>query len=160
MILEIDEKTRRISLGGRQLGVDPWLLREAVYSPGKRIIGKVATLVPFGAFVTVEPEIDGLVHIHDITWNPEPMDALKELVEGDELEVVVLNYDTIERRLGLGLKQVTESITDFDGYLTAPEAVPADVAVVETTTATAASAAAPAAAPTAELGTGRPSDPT
>lgn len=116
VVLEIDCADRRMSLGLKQLTTDPWLRGEGVYRPGTRLVGRVTTLVPFGVFVNVQPAVDGLVHLTDVTWGPDPMTILGGLYEGDEIEVVVLGFDSVERRLALGLKQVAESIQDLDAY--------------------------------------------
>ena len=126
VVLGIEVETRRISLGAKQLTVDPWILREPSFTPGTRVVGRVATVVPFGAFLEVEPEMDGLVHLSDISWEEEPTEALKALLEGDDLEVVILSFDSMERRLALGLKQVAGTIPDLDRYMAETRALIAE----------------------------------
>ena len=105
-ILNVDSEGKKISLGMKQLEPDPWDNIAERYPPGTVMRGKVRNITNFGVFVEIEPGIDGLVHISDLSWTKRikhPSDMIKK---GQELDVVVLNIDTDERRISLGHKQV------------------------------------------------------
>ncbi|OGW75064.1 MAG: 30S ribosomal protein S1 [Omnitrophica bacterium RBG_13_46_9] len=107
MILEIDKDGRKISLGMKQLEQDPWQGIEERYTVGQRIKGKVKHITDYGAFVNLEEGIDGLVHVSDISWTKKiahPKDVIKK---GDKIEAVVLSVDGVNRRIALGIKQLT-----------------------------------------------------
>jgi len=104
-ILKINRETHKISLGLKQMTPDPWSLVEEKYKPGERVRGKVTRTVEFGAFVELEPGIEGLIRMFDLTWSKKarkPEDVVKP---GDLIEAVVLNVDATAKRIGLGLKQ-------------------------------------------------------
>ena len=105
-ILNVDSEGKKISLGMKQLEPDPWENIAERYPPGTVMRGKVRNITNFCVFVEIEPGIDGLVHISDLSWTKRikhPSDMVKK---GQELDVVVLNIDTSERRISLGHKQV------------------------------------------------------
>ena len=105
-ILNVDSDGKKISLGMKQLEPDPWENIAERYPPGTVMRGKVRNITNFGVFVEIEPGIDGLVHISDLSWTKRishPSDMVKK---GQELDVVVLNIDTADRRISLGHKQV------------------------------------------------------
>lgn len=105
-ILNVDLEGKKISLGMKQLEPDPWENIAERYPPGIVMRGKVRNITNFGVFVEIEPGIDGLVHISDLSWTKRirhPSDMVKK---GQELDVVVLNIDTKDRRISLGHKQV------------------------------------------------------
>jgi small subunit ribosomal protein S1 len=104
-ILSVDPETKRISLGLKQLQPEPWDGAAATYSVGQRITGTVTRLMDFGAFVELEPGIEGLIHVSEMSWVKKvrkPSDMLKE---GDSVEAVVLAVSPAEKRISLGLKQ-------------------------------------------------------
>ena len=104
-ILKIERKSHRISLGLKQMSPDPWSLVDEKYKTGDRVRGKVTRAVEFGAFVELEPGIEGLIRMADLTWSRKirkPDDVVKP---GELVEVVVLNASGAEKRIGLGLKQ-------------------------------------------------------
>lgn len=104
-ILKVDAKKRRISLGMKQLQPDPWSLAGEKYHVGERIKGTVSRVTEFGAFVELEPGLDGLVHLSEMSWSKKirkPADLVKP---GDLVEVVVLAVHASEHRISLGLKQ-------------------------------------------------------
>jgi small subunit ribosomal protein S1 len=104
-VLKVDPAKQRISLGLKQLQPDPWSLAAEKYSVGARIKGTVARVTDFGAFVELEPGLDGLIHLSEMSWSKKvrkPSDLLKG---GETVEVVVLNVSPGERRIALGLKQ-------------------------------------------------------
>ena len=108
VVLAIDAEQKRISLGIKQTEEDPWLSLPEKYPPGTRIRGKVRNITSFGAFVEVEPGIDGLVHISDMSWTRRVDHPSEILKKGDEVEVVVLSIDPEQKRISLGLKQAQE----------------------------------------------------
>jgi len=104
-VLKLDPESRRISLGLKQLQPEPWDTVSDRYVIGQRITGTVSRLMDFGAFVEVEPGIEGLIHVSEMSWVKKvhkPSDILKQ---GDTVEAVVLAIDLVQRRMGLGLKQ-------------------------------------------------------
>ena len=105
IVLEISREDKRISLGLKQLQQNPWELLEQRSPVGSKIIGRIRNITSFGAFVEIEPGIDGLIHTSDLSWTKRGTAANDELKEGDEIEVVVLQIDADERRVSLGLKQ-------------------------------------------------------
>ena len=105
IVLEISREDKRISLGLKQLQQNPWELLEQKSPVGTKIIGRIRNLTSFGAFVEIEPGIDGLIHTSDLSWTKRGAAANEALKEGSEIEVVVLQIDAAERRVSLGLKQ-------------------------------------------------------
>ena len=104
-ILKINRDTRKISLGMKQLVPDPWTQAAGKFNPGDRVKGIVARVADFGAFVELEPGVDGLVHLSEMSWSKKirkPSDIVKP---GDQVEVVVLGVNAGEKRISLGLKQ-------------------------------------------------------
>jgi len=104
-ILKVDPANRRIALGLKQLEPDPWTLVEEKYKAGDRVRGKVTRVVDFGAFVEVEPGIEGLIRLADMSWSrkiQKPGDVLKP---GEMVEVVVTGVKAADKRIGLSLKQ-------------------------------------------------------
>ena len=105
IVLEISREDKRISLGLKQLQQNPWELLEQRSPVGSKITGRIRNLTSFGAFVEIEPGIDGLIHTSDLSWTKRGAAANEALKEGSEIEVVVLQIDAAERRVSLGLKQ-------------------------------------------------------
>ncbi|MGH7545954.1 MAG: 30S ribosomal protein S1, partial [Gemmatimonadota bacterium] len=108
VVLRIEPGEEKISLGMKQTEEDPWLGLPQKYPPGTRIRGKVRNLTSFGAFVEVEPGIDGLVHISDMSWTKRIQHPSEVVEKGQEVEVVVLAIDVDQKRISLGLKQVED----------------------------------------------------
>jgi small subunit ribosomal protein S1 len=105
-ILKVDPKKRRISLGMKQLQPDPWTLAGEKFQTGDRIKGAVSRVTDFGAFVELEPGMDGLIHLSEMSWSKKvrkPSDVVKP---GDQVEVVVLGVNSAEHRISLGLRQL------------------------------------------------------
>lgn len=104
-ILKIDSETKKISLGLKQLEPEPWEKVPEKYQLGQRVTGKVSRLTDFGAFIEIEPGVEGLIHISEMAWGKKvrhPKDLLKQ---GDQVEAVILGIKPEERRVSLGLKQ-------------------------------------------------------
>jgi len=113
-ILNIDREGRKISLGMKQLEPNPWEGLSKRYPPGTVLRGKVRKVTNFGVFVEIEPGIDGLVHISDLSWTRRIQHPSEVVKEGEELDVVVLEIDEENRRISLGHKQVqTNPWNDF-----------------------------------------------
>lgn len=104
-ILKYDQEKNRVSLGLKQLGDDPWVGIARRYPQGTRMFGKVANLTDYGAFVEIEPGIEGLVHVSEMDWTNKNVSPSKVVQLGDEVEVMVLDIDEDKRRISLGMKQ-------------------------------------------------------
>ena len=105
-ILNIDKEGKKISLGMKQLEPDPWTGISERYPPGTVLRGKVRNITNFGVFVEIEPGIDGLVHISDLSWTKKIRHPSEMIKKGQDLDVVILNVDEESRRISLGHKQV------------------------------------------------------
>jgi small subunit ribosomal protein S1 len=112
MVLGVDATARRISLGLKQVETNPWHELADKYPVGSKIVGKVRNLTEFGAFVEVEDDIDGLIHISDMSWSKRIKHPSEVLKKGDKVEAMVLNIDAENQRLSLGLKQLATDIWD------------------------------------------------
>ncbi|HEY9384368.1 MAG TPA: 30S ribosomal protein S1 [Gemmatimonadales bacterium] len=108
VVLKVDETEEKISLGMKQTEQDPWMILPQRYPVGTRIQGKVRNLTSFGAFVELEPGIDGLIHISDMSWTKRVQHPSEVVKKGDAVDVVVLNIDAENKRISLGLKQAEE----------------------------------------------------
>src|SRR5512141_2633314 len=108
VVLKVDRDDEKISLGMKQIEEDPWLALPQKYPIGTRVAGKVRNLTSFGAFVEIEPGIDGLIHISDMSWTKRVQHPSEVLRKGDDIEVVVLGVDPENKRISLGLKQTEE----------------------------------------------------
>ncbi len=110
MVLGVDPAARRISLGLKQVESNPWNELGEKYPVGTKIKGKVRNLTEFGAFVEVEEDIDGLIHISDMSWSKRIKHPSEVLKKGDVVEAMVLSIDAENQRLSLGLKQLATDI--------------------------------------------------
>src|SRR5580698_2620364 len=104
-ILKFDKDKQRISLGRKQLLPDPWATVPERFPVGTRVHGKVVGVTDYGAFVQIEPGVEGLVHVSEMSWSKRTKHPSKVVKAGDEVEVVVLEVKTDQRRISLGLKQ-------------------------------------------------------
>ena len=104
-ILKFDQEKNRVSLGIKQLGDDPWVALTRRYPVSTRLFGKVSNLTDYGAFVEIEPGIEGLVHVSEMDWTNKNIHPGKIAQLGDEVEVMSLEIDEARRRLSLGMKQ-------------------------------------------------------
>ena len=105
VILDVDLTRERVSLGLKQIQQNPWDGVEARYPVGSRLRGKVVNLVPYGAFVEIEPGIEGLVHVSEFSWTKRVARASDVLAVGDEVDVVVLTINSTEQKIALGIRQ-------------------------------------------------------
>src|SRR5215472_17117177 len=104
-ILKINRETRKIALGLKQLAPDPWSLVPEKYPQGSRVKGKVSRVQDFGAFVELEPGIEGLIHVSEMSWSKKQVRAVDVVKPGDLVEVVILGVNPADKRIALGLKQ-------------------------------------------------------
>jgi small subunit ribosomal protein S1 len=107
-VLKFDREKERISLGYKQLMPDPWQSVAERFPKGSHVRGRVVSLTDYGAFVEIEPGVEGLVHVTEMTWSKRLKHPSKLLSIGQEVEAVVLEVDSNNRRISLGLKQVSE----------------------------------------------------
>ncbi|MBF0155309.1 MAG: 30S ribosomal protein S1 [Magnetococcales bacterium] len=106
MVLDVDAERRRISLGLKQCQENPWEAFAQTHPVGTTVTGEIKNITEFGLFVGLEGDIDGLVHLSDVTWDPAVgEDALKQFQKGQQVEAVVLSLDPEKERISLGLKQ-------------------------------------------------------
>ncbi len=104
-VLKFDQEKNRVSLGIKQLGEDPWVGIGRRYPQGTRMFGKVTNITDYGAFVEIEPGIEGLVHVSEMDWTNKNVNPGKVVALGEEVEVMVLEIDEDRRRISLGMKQ-------------------------------------------------------
>ena len=115
VVLDVDKERERISLGLKQAQENPWESIETKYPAGARLRGKVANLQPYGAFVELEPGIEGLVHVSEFSWTRHVARASDVLKIGDEVDVVVLSVDKEAQKIALGIRQTEENPWDSVG---------------------------------------------
>jgi len=108
VVLKVDPQDEKISLGMKQIEEDPWLSLPMKYPSGTRITGKVRNLTSFGAFVEVEPGIDGLVHVSDMSWTRRVEHPSEIVQKGQDLDVLILDIDAENKRISLGIKQLDD----------------------------------------------------
>jgi small subunit ribosomal protein S1 len=105
-VLKFDREKGRVSLGIKQLAPDPWLTVKQKYPVNSRIVGRVVNVTDYGAFVELEPGVEGLIHVSEMTWSRRMKHPSKVVKPGDQVEAVVLDLHPRERRISLGLKQL------------------------------------------------------
>jgi len=108
VVLKVDTQDEKISLGMKQIEEDPWLALPMKYPTGTKLDGTVRNLTSFGAFVEIEPGIDGLVHVSDMSWTRRVEHPSEVLQKGEEVQVMVLDVDAENKRISLGLKQLQD----------------------------------------------------
>ncbi len=118
-VINFDPETNKISLGLKQLVPHPWETIEIKYPEGTRVTGKVVSVKSFGAFVEIEPGVEGLVHISEMSWTKKIADARKILKVGDSINAIVLELDKENKRISLGMKQM-----DANPWLTIEDRYP------------------------------------
>jgi small subunit ribosomal protein S1 len=106
MILDVDEERRRISLGIKQCTANPWVTFAEQFAANDKVTGTIKTITDFGIFVGLQDELDGLVHMSDITWEADAEAALRQFKKGEEVEAVILSIDAEKERISLGIKQL------------------------------------------------------
>jgi small subunit ribosomal protein S1 len=108
MVLDVNKDKQEISLGLKQLETNPWSIAGQKYPPGTIVTTKVTSLTNYGAFVEIEPGVDGLIHISDLSWTKKYNHPGEALQKGQEIKCVVLEVDEEKHRVSLGIKQLTE----------------------------------------------------
>lgn len=110
MVLEVDPEKRRISLGMKQCTPNPWEEFASTHNKGETITGKVKSVTEFGVFIGLTGNIDGLVHMSDISWTESGEKLLSNFQKGQEIEAIILNIDVPRERISLGIKQLEKDI--------------------------------------------------
>ena len=108
-VIRVNQETQRISLGMKQLEADPWEGVEAKYPMGAKFTGRVTNITDYGAFVELEPGVEGLVHVSEMSWTKKNVHPGKIVSTSQEVEVMVLEVDPVKRRISLGLKQCLDN---------------------------------------------------
>lgn len=111
-VLKLDREKEKISLGYKQLQPDPWSTVIEMYPVNSRVTGKVSSVTEYGIFVELEPGVEGLVHVSEISWSKRSASPKRQFHKGEEVEVQVLGVDTVEKRISLGMKQLQENPWD------------------------------------------------
>jgi small subunit ribosomal protein S1 len=114
MVLDVDTERRRISLGMKQCVPNPWEEFTATHTKGERITGKIKSITDFGVFIGLEGDIDGLIHLSDLSWDEPGEEMARQYKKGDELTAVVLSVDPERERISLGVKQAIQD--PFSAY--------------------------------------------
>ena len=112
-VLKYDRETGRISLGLKQKSADPWTNVAGKYPIGTRVRGRVVSLTDYGAFVELEPGVEGLVHVSEMSWTHEVRHPSRVVAVGDQVEAAVLNVDPASRKISLGMKQTAPNPWDM-----------------------------------------------
>jgi small subunit ribosomal protein S1 len=137
MVLEIDEERRRISLGIKQCKSNPWKDFSDGHHKDEKVVGKIKSITDFGIFIGLDGEIDGLVHLSDISWNVPGEEAVKQFKKGQELEAVILAIDAERERISLGLKQLEgDNFSSYADEFTKGTVVKGKVTAVDAKTVT------------------------
>jgi len=120
VVLDINKEKERVSLGLKQKMANPWDTIEAKYPVGAKIKGRVVNLVPYGAFVEIEPGVEGLVHVTELSWTKRIAKASDVLKAGEEVEAVVLGINRAEQKISLGIRQLEANPWDASDTKYAP----------------------------------------
>ena len=115
MVLDVDEERRRISLGLKQCAANPWREFAENYNRGDKVSGQIKSITDFGIFIGLAGNIDGLVHLSDISWDVAGEEAVRNFQKGQQLEAMVLSIDPERERISLGIKQLAKD--PFSGYI-------------------------------------------
>ena len=111
-VLKLDREKEKVSLGYKQLQPDPWSTVIEMYPVNSKVKGKVSSVTEYGIFVELEPGVEGLVHVSEISWSKRGANPKRMFHKGDEVEVQVLGVDTVEKRISLGMKQLQDNPWD------------------------------------------------
>ncbi len=117
-VLEVDAEKRRISLGIKQCTANPWAAYVEEHPVGSVIEGKIKNITEFGLFIGLNDEIDGMIHLSDISWDKSGEEAVKDYTKGQEIQAKIIDVDVEKERISLGIKQLTENAnaTALDGF--------------------------------------------
>jgi small subunit ribosomal protein S1 len=118
VVLDFDEDKKRISLGMKQLTAHPWDSLPAELEVGSKVKGKIVNVADYGAFLEIQPGVEGLIHVSEMSWSQHLRNPQDFINIGDELEAVVLTLDKEERKMSLGIKQLTEDPWNKQDVLT------------------------------------------
>jgi small subunit ribosomal protein S1 len=130
-VLEVDPVKRRISLGLKQTMDNPWVAFAAKYPPGTRVKGEVKNITEFGLFVGLDGDVDGMVHLSDLSWSKPGEEALKDYKKGDMVEAEVIDVDREKERISLGIKQLASTAAAGVGDLRKGGTVTTEVVSVQ-----------------------------
>ena len=108
-VLKFDSESERVSLGLKQITEDPWLVIAETHAIGQRVSGKVVSLTDYGAFIEIADGVEGLIHVSEMSWTKRVKHPSRLLEEGEHVEAVILDIDTENKRISLGLKQTEEN---------------------------------------------------
>ncbi len=137
MVLEVDEERRRISLGIKQCKANPWQEFADKHQKNEKVKGKIRSITDFGIFVGLEGDIDGLIHLSDISWNEPGDQAVRKYSKGEEVEAVILGIDSERERISLSIRQLEEDpVIEFMEGKDKNESFEATVTAVEAKRAT------------------------
>lgn len=112
MILNVDKDKGRVALGLKQKETNPWDQIEQKYPPGTRVKGKIVNLLPYGAFIEIEPGIEGLIHVSEMSWTKNVTDPNEVVNKGDDVQAIVLSIQKEEGKISLGIKQTEQNPWD------------------------------------------------
>jgi small subunit ribosomal protein S1 len=115
MVLDVDEERRRISLGLKQCKANPWKEFSENFNRGDKVAGQIKSITDFGIFIGLAGNIDGLVHLSDISWDVPGEEAVRNYQKGQQLEAMVLSIDPERERISLGIKQLAKD--PFSGWI-------------------------------------------
>lgn len=118
VVLDFDDEKKRISLGMKQLEAHPWDALTAEIQVGSKVKGKIVNVADYGAFLEIQPGVEGLIHVSEMSWSQHLRNPSDFMQVGDEVEAVVLTLDKDERKMSLGIKQLTEDPWTKDSILT------------------------------------------
>ena len=130
MVLEVDRNKRRISLGLKQCGDNPWLSFADQFPQGTEVEGEIKNVTEFGLFIGLDGDVDGMVHLSDLDWNRSGEDAIADYKKGDVVKAVVLDVDTEKERISLGIKQLSGDPMESAGDLRRGSVVTCEVSDV------------------------------
>jgi small subunit ribosomal protein S1 len=119
MVLEVDADRHRISLGMKQCVINPWQAFSNTYKVGDKVKGVIRSITDFGVFIGLEGNIDGLVHISDVSWTKSGEEAIKDFKKGDDIEAIMVSVDTERERIALSIKQLNDD--PYSKYIEANE---------------------------------------
>ena len=114
IVLDIDVPKRRISLGIKQCIENPWQTFKSNNKPGEVIEGEVRNITEFGLFVALSEDIDGLVHLSDLSWDGNGDEIIKTFIKGNQVKAKILDIDIEKERVSLGIKQLTEDVASIE----------------------------------------------
>lgn len=118
VVLDFDEEKKRISLGLKQLKEDPWMSISNILEVGSKIKGKIVNIADYGVFLEIVPGVEGLIHVSEISWSQYTKNPQEYMKVGDELEVMVLALDKEDKKISLGIKQLSENPWTKQDFLT------------------------------------------